>query len=657
MKHLNKNSKLQNFLFWLVVLFLVFLILFFIRGQNNQATTRHLSATNFERQIKQKKIKHFVIQPSNATYQVTGNYKLSKAQRQKVAHNVPIVINFKSDLLQNDSTTKKLLDLAKKEHVSYSVHPQKQKSFFWSEMLISAAPLLIFFLLFYFMMKKMSGGMTSSFGKMGKGGFKPVNNKKNKVRFKDVAGEDAEKQELVEIVDFLKNPQKYSRLGAKIPHGVLLEGPPGTGKTLLAKAVAGEAGVPFYSVSGSDFVQMFVGVGASRVRDLFKKAKKHAPAIIFIDEIDAIGKRRSSSGMSDQEQEQTLNQLLVEMNGFKQNEGIIVIGATNRADVLDPALTRPGRFDRKVLVNLPDVRGRKEILDVHAKGKHFSPKVNFAELARQTPSFSGADLANVLNEGALLAARFNHKYITKHDVSVAVDRTLMGPAKKHAVMSKHDRHIVADHEAGHTIVGLVLSNARKVHKVTIIPRGRAGGYTMMLPREGQILLSRKNAMEQLAGLLGGRSAEEIIYHQRTSGASGDLSQATKLARMMVTQYGMTDKLGDVALESRIPGRPKYSEHTAYDIDETIKQLITHAHHVALKVINGHRQQHKIISEALLKYETLDAKELKSLYETGHMPEGDPKVKDLDSDMKSSQSSDNSKESSNSDDNNRNLKKN
>jgi cell division protease FtsH len=470
------------------------------------------------------------------------------------------------------------------------------------------------------------GGAGKGVMNFGKSKVKPADKSANKVRFSDVAGEEEEKQELVEVVEFLKDPRKFVQLGARIPAGVLLEGPPGTGKTLLAKAVAGEAGVPFYSISGSDFVEMFVGVGASRVRDLFDQAKKNAPSIIFIDEIDAVGRRRGNgTGGGHDEREQTLNQLLVEMDGFTGNEGVIVMAATNRSDVLDPALLRPGRFDRKILVGRPDVNGREAILHVHAKNKPIASDVDLAEIAKQTPGFVGADLENLLNEAALLAARRNKKVIDAADLDEAEDRVIAGPAKKNAVVSKKERQTVAYHEAGHTIVGLVLNDARVVHKVTIVPRGRAGGYAIMLPREDQMLMSKKDAMEQIAGLMGGRAAEEIIFNQQSSGASNDFEQATQIARSMVMQYGMSDKIGQVELAA--PGQsyygesgPAYSEKTAATIDEEIRRFTTEGYEQARKIIQEHREQHKIIAEALLKYETLDEKQILSLFKTGKMPE-------------------------------------
>jgi len=464
----------------------------------------------------------------------------------------------------------------------------------------------------------------------GKSKAKEADKKANRVRFSDVAGAEEEKQELVEVVEFLKDPRRFAELGARIPAGVLLEGPPGTGKTLLAKAVAGEAGVPFYSISGSDFVEMFVGVGPSRVRDLFETAKKNAPAIIFIDEIDAVGRQRGAGmGGGHDEREQTLNQLLVEMDGFDGNEGVIVIAATNRSDVLDPALLRPGRFDRQILVGRPDVKGREAILRVHAKNKPLADDVDLKVVAQQTPGFAGADLENVLNEAALVAARRNKKKIDASDVDEAEDRVIAGPAKKDRVINKKEREMVAYHEAGHTIVGLVLSRARVVHKVTIIPRGRAGGYMIALPKEDQFLMTKEDMFEQIVGLLGGRTAEEIIFGVQSTGASNDFEQATGIARSMVTEYGMSDKLGPVQYEGnhqvfvgRDYGQTKaYSEQVAFEIDQEVRRILMDAHTKAHEIIEAHREQHKLIAEKLLEYETLDAKAIKSLFETGKMPEG------------------------------------
>ena len=491
-------------------------------------------------------------------------------------------------------------------------------------------PLVVIYLLFFILTRSMSKKIGGGGGIMGIGQSNAkMYNVENAtgVTFADVAGQEEAKESLDEIVDYLHNPSKYLAIGAKQPKGALLVGPPGTGKTLLAKAVAGEAKVPFFSLSGSEFVEMFVGVGASRVRDLFKQASAKAPCIIFIDEIDAIGKSRDNQISSNDEREQTLNQLLIEMDGFDGNENIIVIAATNRSDVLDPALLRPGRFDRKVLVGRPDVKGREAILKVHAKNKPLAEDVDLKVVAQQTPGFVGADLENVLNEAALVAARRSKTRIDASDIDEAEDRVIAGPSKKDRQVSEHERKVVAYHEAGHTIVGLTLSSARDVHKVTIVPRGRAGGYMISLPKEDQMLSSKDELKEQLAGLMGGRVAEEIIFNVQTSGASNDFEQATQLARAMVTEYGMSEKLGPVQYEGNHAMNPgqfttdkSYSAHTAQLIDEEIRSLLVEAHDKAAEIINANRETHALIAEALLKYETLDAGQIKSIYETGKMPE-------------------------------------
>ena len=487
--------------------------------------------------------------------------------------------------------------------------------------------IIVFICVFFFGFLRKGGSGATNFTKS----RARLNENTKNVTFKDVAGADEEKAELAEIVEFLKNPQKFVSLGARIPKGVLLVGSPGTGKTLLAKAVAGEAKVPFFSISGSDFVELYVGVGASRVRDLFEQAKKNRPCIVFIDEIDAVGRKRGAGmGGGHDEREQTLNQLLVEMDGFTGNEGVIVIAATNRSDVLDPALLRPGRFDRKILVGRPDVKGREAILKVHAKNKPLAPNVDLKEIARQTPGFVGADLENLLNEAALVAARRSKKQIDAADVDEAEDRVIAGPAKKDRVISPKERTMVAYHEAGHAIVGLVLSDSRTVRKVTIIPRGRAGGYAIMLPKDDQFLLTKKELTEQIVGLLGGRTAEEIIFGVESTGASNDFEQATQIARSMVTQYGMSDRLGTVQLETegqpflgaQYGQTPPYSETTATAIDDEVRRIIDEAHKQAYEIIQAHRDQHKLIAEALLKYETLNEKEILSLFNDGKMPERD-----------------------------------
>lgn len=627
----NRNGLFKNSLFYIVVFLSIMGIIAAVvgKGGNNQTST--ISSSEFISQLKKDNVKSFDIQPSNGVYKITGKYR--SAQEDDTATGLfpgtvssSKVTGFQTSVLQNDSTVSQITKTASSDGVKVSTKEEESSSF-WVQLLVTGLPLIFFIFIFYMMMGQAGqGGAGKGVMNFGKSKVKPADKSANKVRFSDVAGEEEEKQELVEVVEFLKDPRKFVQLGARIPAGVLLEGPPGTGKTLLAKAVAGEAGVPFYSISGSDFVEMFVGVGASRVRDLFDQAKKNAPSIIFIDEIDAVGRRRGNgTGGGHDEREQTLNQLLVEMDGFTGNEGVIVMAATNRSDVLDPALLRPGRFDRKILVGRPDVNGREAILHVHAKNKPIASDVDLAEIAKQTPGFVGADLENLLNEAALLAARRNKKVIDAADLDEAEDRVIAGPAKKNAVVSKKERQTVAYHEAGHTIVGLVLNDARVVHKVTIVPRGRAGGYAIMLPREDQMLMSKKDAMEQIAGLMGGRAAEEIIFSQQSSGASNDFEQATQIARSMVMQYGMSDKIGQVELAA--PGQsyygesgPAYSEKTAATIDEEIRRFTTEGYEQARKIIQEHREQHKIIAEALLKYETLDEKQILSLFKTGKMPE-------------------------------------
>lgn len=628
-----KNGFSRNVLFYAVIFLCIMGIAYFFFGGNNSSSqTKTVQQSQFVSQLKNDKVKSFQVQPSGGVYKITGQYR--KAQSTSKSSNSGFSFNgnssktknFQTNVLQNDVTISQLQKYAQANDVKMGTKAE-ESSGFWVNMLVYVLPIVIMIFFFYMMMGQAGQGGGGGRGVMnfGKSKAKPSDSKQNKIRFSDVAGEEEEKQELVEVVEFLKDPKKFLSLGARIPSGVLLEGPPGTGKTLLAKAVAGEAGVPFYSISGSDFVEMFVGVGASRVRDLFENAKKTAPSIIFIDEIDAVGRQRGNGmGGGHDEREQTLNQLLVEMDGFNGDEGVIVMAATNRSDVLDPALLRPGRFDRKILVGRPDVKGREAILKVHAKNKPLGNDVDLKEIAKQTPGFVGADLENLLNEAALLAARRNKKRIGAGEVDEAEDRVIAGPAKRDRVISKKERDTVAYHEAGHTIVGLVLNDARVVHKVTIVPRGRAGGYAIMLPKEDQMLMSKKDAMEQIAGLMGGRAAEEIVFNSQSSGASNDFEQATQIARAMVTQYGMSDKLGMVQLESpqQSPYGPQYSQETAALVDEEVRRLTTKGHEQAGEIIRTHREQHRIIAEALLKYETLDEKQILSLFKTGKMPDDD-----------------------------------
>lgn len=630
MKNNKNNGFVKNsFIYILVIVLVITGFQYYLKGTSTQS--QQISYSKLIKQIKAGDVKSITYQPSGSIIEVRGKYE----KPQKISADPGLsffgtgaatkVSEFTSLILPSDSTLKDVTSAADASGTEITIK-QESSSGAWISFLMSFLPIVIF-AAFMMMMMNQGGGARGAMS-FGKNKAKSQSKGDVKVRFTDVAGAEEEKQELVEVVDFLKNPKKYKALGARIPSGVLLEGPPGTGKTLLAKAVAGEAGVPFFSISGSDFVEMFVGVGASRVRSLFEDAKKAERAIIFIDEIDAVGRRRGAGmGGGNDEREQTLNQLLIEMDGFEGNESIIVIAATNRSDVLDPALLRPGRFDRKVLVGRPDVKGREAILKVHAKNKPLAEDVNLKVVAQQTPGFVGADLENVLNEAALVAARRNKTKIDASDIDEAEDRVIAGPSKKDRTISQREREMVAYHEAGHTIVGLILSNARVVHKVTIVPRGRAGGYMIALPKEDQMLLSKDDLKEQLAGLMGGRVAEEIIFNSQTTGASNDFEQATQMARAMVTEYGMSDKLGPVQYEGNhamMPGQlspeKSYSSQTAQMIDDEVRALLNEARNRAADIINENRETHKLIAEALLKYETLDAAQIKSIFETGKMPE-------------------------------------
>ena len=632
MNNRKNNGFVRNpFLYLLIIVAAVTGFQYFFAG-NGVGQSQQINYTELVKEIKNDNVKTISYQPNGSVIEIAGTYNKAKESKEDTGiqfftPSVQKVSRFTSVILPSDITVNELQKLAA-DHKAEITIKRESSSGMWITILTSIVPFVIVMFFFFSMMNQGGGGGARGAMNFGRNKARAANKEDIKVRFSDVAGAEEEKQELVEVVEFLKDPKRFTKLGARIPAGVLLEGPPGTGKTLLAKAVAGEAGVPFFSISGSDFVEMFVGVGASRVRSLFEDAKKAAPAIIFIDEIDAVGRQRGVGlGGGNDEREQTLNQLLIEMDGFEGNEGIIVIAATNRSDVLDPALLRPGRFDRKVLVGRPDVKGREAILRVHAKNKPLAQDVDLKLVAQQTPGFVGADLENVLNEAALVAARRNKKVIDAADIDEAEDRVIAGPSKKDRTISQKEREMVAYHEAGHTIVGLVLSNARVVHKVTIVPRGRAGGYMIALPKEDQMLLSKEDMKEQLAGLMGGRVAEEIIFNSQTTGASNDFEQATQMARAMVTEYGMSEKLGPVQYEGNHAMNPgqfttdkSYSAHTAQLIDEEIRSLLVEAHDKATEIINANRETHALIAEALLKYETLDAAQIKSIYETGKMPE-------------------------------------
>lgn len=504
----------------------------------------------------------------------------------------------------------------------------------WMGILSSILPILIIVGL-WFMLMNQSGAGGGKVMNFGKSRARRYDEEKLKITFKDVAGADEAKQELEEVVEFLKSPQKYNELGAKIPKGVLLYGPPGTGKTLLAKAVAGEAGVPFFSISGSDFVEMFVGVGASRVRDLFDQAKKSAPCIVFIDEIDAVGRQRGAGlGGGHDEREQTLNQLLVEMDGFSANEGIIMIAATNRPDILDPALLRPGRFDRQIVVDRPDIKGRKEILKVHVKGKPIGEDVELEVIAQRTPGFTGADLSNLVNEAALLTARRDKKVINMPEMEEAAERVIMGPERKSRVISDKEKRLTAYHEGGHTVVGMLLEHTDPVHKVTIIPRGRAGGYTLSLPKEDKYYATRSEMLDELKVLLGGRVAEALVLKEISSGASNDLQRATALARQMICEYGMSENIGPVTFGHRqdqvFLGRDlardkDYSEEVAAEIDKEVRSFMEDAYAATEKLLNENLDTLHVIAQALIERETLEEEEIKELVEYGHILTAEEKL--------------------------------
>ncbi|MCC8159046.1 MAG: ATP-dependent zinc metalloprotease FtsH [Phascolarctobacterium sp.] len=495
----------------------------------------------------------------------------------------------------------------------------------WTTILSSLLPMLLIVGIWFMLMQQSQGGggRVMNFGKSRARRYDEDN---IKITFKDVAGADEAKQELEEVVEFLKHPKKYNDLGAKIPKGVLLYGPPGTGKTLLAKAVAGEAGVPFFSISGSDFVEMFVGVGASRVRDLFEQAKKSAPCIVFIDEIDAVGRQRGAGlGGGHDEREQTLNQLLVEMDGFGANEGIIMIAATNRPDILDPALLRPGRFDRQIVVDRPDIKGRQEILKVHVKGKPISSEVELGVIARRTPGFTGADLSNLVNEAALMAARKNKNKIDMPEMEEAAERVIMGPERRSRVISDKEKRLTAYHEGGHTLVGMLLDNTDPVHKVTIIPRGRAGGYTLSLPKEDRYYATRSEMLDELKVLLGGRVAEALVLKEISSGASNDLQRATSLARQMICEYGMSPELGPMTFGHRqdqvflgrdIARDKDYSEEVAAKIDKEIRKFIDEAYQKTESLLNENMDKLHLIADALIERETLEGEEIDQLMKYG-----------------------------------------
>ena len=608
------NRIFRNTIFYLLIFLVIIGVVSFFNGGSQP--TDNLSYDTFISNLEKGEVTNLTMQPERGVLEVRGQLKGYADDKYFITY-IP----------NSDSEINRIQELA--GNVTRDVLPAKETSG-WVTFFTSIIPFIIIFILFFFLMNQAQGG-GSRVMNFGKSKAKLYNEDKKKVRFRDVAGADEEKQELVEVVEFLKDPRKYAELGARIPKGVLLVGPPGTGKTLLARATAGEAGVPFFSISGSDFVEMFVGVGASRVRDLFETAKKNAPCIIFIDEIDAVGRQRGAGlGGGHDEREQTLNQLLVEMDGFGGNEGIIMIAATNRADILDPALLRPGRFDRQIRVDRPDVVGREAVLKVHARNKPFEEHVNLKAIAQRTPGFSGADLENLLNEAALVAARRDKKKIDMTDIDEATDRVIAGPAKKSRVISEKERNIVAFHEAGHTVIGLILDEAEIVQKVTIVPRGQAGGYAVMLPKEDRYFMTKPELLDKIVGLLGGRVSEEIVFGEVSTGASNDFQRATGIARRMVTEFGMSDKLGplqfgqqqgsQVFLGRDFNNDQNYSDAIAYEIDLEIQRIVKECYEKARRVLTENRDKLDIIAKTLLKVETLDAEQIKHLADHGTLPE-------------------------------------
>ena len=588
---------------WLVLI-LLFASLFKIFDTGNRHR-REIKFSEFIQLVKEGKVAEVTFKADNL---IVGAFKDSAPDGRKYFETV------------GDTDNSKVFEILEKNNIIPN-YERAEKTPIWQQVLISWFPMLLLFAFFFLFMRQIQvgGGKAMSFGKSK---ARLLTESNNRVTFKDVAGAEEAKQELEEIIEFLKDPKKFTRLGGRIPKGVLLMGPPGTGKTLLAKAIAGEAGVPFFSISGSDFVEMFVGVGASRVRDLFEQGKKHAPCIIFIDEIDAVGRHRGAGlGGGHDEREQTLNQLLVEMDGFESNEGVILIAATNRPDVLDPALLRPGRFDRRVVVSAPDVKGRDAILKVHTRKTPLSTDVDLQVIARGTPGFSGADLENLVNEAALLAARVNKKFLEMADFEHAKDKVLMGVERKSMVLSENEKRTTAYHEAGHTLVGKFMPGTDPIHKVTIIPRGMALGVTQTLPNEDRVNLSREKAENNIAFLMGGRVAEELVLKQKTTGAGNDIERATELARRMVCEWGMSDVLGPVTfgkkeeaifLGREIAQHRDYSEQTAQTIDREVRDIVERNYRRAKEILNSKIQILHDLAKALLEYETLDGAEVERI---------------------------------------------
>ena len=599
------NKFFRNVGFYLLIIIIAISIIDYYSAKTTTKT--EVSYTAFLKQVEDQKVDRVTIVEN------TIRGKLKDGQEfTLVTPNDPTLINVLRE---------------KKIDIKAELPPQPP---WWTTLFSSLLPMLLLIGVWFFIMQQTQGG-GSKVMSFGKSRAKLHNEEKIKVTFADVAGAEEAKEELEEVVEFLKHPKKFNDLGARIPKGVLLFGPPGTGKTLLARAVAGEAGVPFFSISGSDFVEMFVGVGASRVRDLFEQAKKSAPCIVFIDEIDAVGRQRGAGlGGGHDEREQTLNQLLVEMDGFGVNEGIIIIAATNRPDILDPALLRPGRFDRHIVVDKPDVKGRQEILKVHTKGKPVEKEADLDVLARRTPGFTGADLSNLVNEAALLSARRNKKRIGMEELEESVERVVAGPERKSKVISEKDKKLTAYHEAGHALIGMLMPNADPVHKVSIIPRGRAGGYTLMLPKEDRNYATRSELKDQLKTLLGGRVAEALVLEEISTGAQNDLERATELSRKMICEFGMSEVLGPITFGRRqdtqvflgrdISRDRNYSEEVAYSIDKEVRRMIEEAYEKTEAMLREHMDKLHVIAAALIEKETLEAFELEQLMKDGQIGE-------------------------------------
>lgn len=606
----NKNNNMLKVSFpYFILLIVVIGTLFFFNIAGNEV--HDLTTGEFMTAIDKEEVVELTITPksSDSVYYLEG--KLEGYNEHE---------SFKTKIIPED--VEKISEYATNHNMNLYDTKKDPGSSSILYIIVNLLPIVILAAVTFVLFNKMAGGNKNSMD-FGRSRAK-LSQDGGKVRFKDVAGLKEEKEEVAELIDFLKNPKKFQKLGARIPKGVLLVGPPGTGKTLLAKAVAGEANVPFYYISGSDFVELFVGVGASRVRDMFKQAKQSAPCLIFIDEIDAVGRQRGTGlGGGHDEREQTLNQLLTEMDGFGANEGIIIIAATNRPDVLDPALLRPGRFDRQVTVSLPDAKEREQILEVHAKDKIFDKDVNLENLSQRTPGFSGADLENLLNEAALLAVRRNRENISMDEIDEATDRVIMGPAKTSRKITEKEKRLVSIHESGHAVIGLKLEDANDVHKITIIPRGVAGGYTMMLPKEEKIAIMTKNEiLSQIVGLLGGRVSEELYYGEITTGASDDFKKATRLARSMVTEYGMSD-LGPMQLEhqsenvflGRDYGKTKnFSDQVALEIDKEVRKIIDECYAKATEILKKNKDLVMLLTDALMKYETLTKEQIDYIVE-------------------------------------------